>query len=108
MRAYEVSKPYMRLLSMNDFYNANLNVAFYEVIGSNRTRYIALQDPMGRPLTNITELVISDKKKVPVYKQAMAMQMGQIPKTIVSSQRIIRVRQIKPIPVTYDFYIARI
>ena len=111
MRAYEVSQPYNRLLQVHDFiYIGNMNVAFYKVIGCNN-KFVALQDQYGRSLNNITELVVNESHKTPLYKQAMDMQMGRRPKAVTQSRKILRLKQIEldyKLGYKFNFYIARI
>ena len=108
MRAYEVRKPYNRKLSLRDLMRTgNINVALYEVIGCVDT-YVALQDVNGRSLSNIDELVIVEEHKVPLYKQAMDMQMGRKPQTMSQTRKILRLKQIAPKEKLYDVYIARV
>ncbi len=106
MRAFEVRKPYRRLLTIQELgRNEAGEVALYQVIGYN-SKFVALQDTFGRPLCGITELVINENHKVPLYKQAMDMQIGKRPKTMTQTRKILRLQQIEPMNVKYDMYIA--
>jgi hypothetical protein len=106
MRAFEVRKPYHRLLTLHELgHNEAGEVGLYRVLGYTE-KYVALQDTYGRALCGVVELVITEKHKVPLYKQAMAMQMGKKPKTTTQTQRILKLQQIEPMNVKYDMYIA--
>lgn len=110
MRAFEVRKPFQRLLTAQDIIYNGLNVSLYRVIGYNE-KFVALSDGYGRCLDGVMELVINEKHKVPLYKQAMNMQMGKVPKTMTQSRKILRLQQISPetgMRFKYDYYVARI
>ena len=106
MRAFVIDKPYMRDLTLNELMqNRLMNVALYTALDYN-DKYYAIQDSFGNPLENITELVVTDKHKVPLWKQSMAMQMGKIPKSTTESRKIIRVKRIEPLNKKYEVCIA--
>ncbi len=107
MRACVVDTPYRRLITIDDIQRACLNVAAYQVYGSNK--YIALSDERGLPLLNITELIATDEHKVPIYKQAMDLQMDRVPKTVTQTQKVIRlVPTDRIIGNKFSYYIGRL
>lgn len=86
MRGYEVEK--VNNCNPRGIYN----VAYYRVLNSNRC--IAVTNTYDNPQNGLTEIAIIEEHKVPLYKQAMDMQIGRKPRTVTQSQKIIRVRQI--------------
>lgn len=72
--------------------NHNLDVTFYRINGSNKI--IALTDRCGKKVDNVTEVIVEESKKIPLWKQSMNMSMGKIPKTYTTEQKFFRVTEI--------------
>ena len=111
MRAY-VENPdyYRRTTTVSEMIATNsTNFALYVVLGTNR--HVAVQNQHRMPLSGLTEIVIPEEHKTPLYKQAMELQMGKRPKTVDISRKIIQIRQISADDdrgYTYKLYMARI
>ena len=92
MTAYQIEDRYPRSFTIYQMKNMNITVSLYRVLGTNR--HVALMDQNGYPLDRIHELVVTENHKVPLYKQAMDMQMGRKPKTATQSRKVLRLNQI--------------
>lgn len=108
MRVFEIRKPYRRLLTLQELgRNEAGEIGLYKVMGYSN-KYIALQDEFGRGVHGAIELIITETRKVPLYKQAMDMQMGKKPKTTTQTRSTLRIQEIEPQNVKYEVYIVRI
>ena len=69
------------------------HVCFYRSVAYNE--FYALQDINGKPLNNVTELVLISEKDPPLWKQDLNMRMGRrsIP---TQSTRLIHVTEMNP------------
>lgn len=92
MTAYQIEDRYPRSFTIYQMKNMNIAVSLYRVLGTNR--HVALMDQNGYPLDGVHELVVTENNKVPLYKQAMDMQMGRKPKTATQSRKVLRLKQI--------------
>lgn len=111
MRAYTLSNQrFNRELSLREISNINMNVALYKAIDTGR--HVALTNQNGMALNHITELVIEEDIKTPLYKQAMAMQLGQNPhKYDRKMRKVLRLKQLSEddkLDYMYKVYMARI
>lgn len=93
MRAYKIRELYASNKTLRQIQIQNrINPAIYKIIDSNR--HIALIDERGKALNGIQQLVVDERVKIPLYKQAMQIQMGQKPKQYQQYQKIIHLRQL--------------
>ena len=107
MRAYGEKHPfYRRELSIREIANARLNVTLYRI--NNNGRHLAICSQNGRkPIHGVTELVVNDEDyKVPLYKQAMYMQVGR--KINTKRTKILSIHEInEDNNYKYSIYICR-
>ena len=103
----EMYKPYDRKLSLRDLmYMGRTEVSCYRVVGTNN--YIALTNQWGRCADGYDMINIIEERKTPLYKQAMAMQMGRMPQLTTKTHKTFRIQQVeRQNNVMYDFYIVR-
>lgn len=92
MTAYQIEDRYPRTFTIHQMKSMGLVVSLYHIIGSNR--HVAITDQNGYPMNNVNELVVTENNKVPLYKQAMDMQIGRKPRTTTQSRKVLRLEQI--------------
>ena len=107
MRAIVVQEIYRVPVPLEEIYRGNRAVSFYRVLNANNM-FVALMNEQGFPARGITDLEVRNKKKVPVYKQAMDMQMGRIPKSTTVSSKTYHLQEITPIKALYHLYAVRV
>ena len=87
----------LRNSNYTGLYNADYLVrSGFTVFGKVANKYVALQVPAGITENDLREVIVEETTKIPLYKQAMQMQMG----VSVRNQRVDRKRyrfyQIEP------------
>ena len=87
----------LRKSNYTGLYNADYLVrSGFTVFGKVANKYVALQIPAGITENDLREVIVEETTKIPLYKQAMQMQMGMS----VRNQRVDRKRyrfyQIEP------------
>lgn len=75
--------------------SGNMSLKFLKTIGG-RGLNIAVMNFGELDLVKLQGVCALEEHKVPVYKQAMDMQMGRIPQQVTYTQKILRVRELSP------------
>ena len=93
-------------LSAREIEYHNIRAALYRIPSTHR--HIALVDRLNRPVEGAREIIIEEKKDLPLYKQHMQLQMGRKPRPQITYRRMF-VHQIdKEEAGNYRFIIYRV
>lgn len=93
MRAFVTRELSTATMNLIQFQHRNMQPALYRAVDTHR--HIALIGINGMALNNITELVIEEDIKIPIYKQAMYAQMCR-PLPQRKSRKVVMVQQMPP------------
>ena len=93
MKAFVVREDTVSAIPLHKIKNNGWKVALYE---TSTGRHVAIRNQLGNPMNGIKQLVIEERHKVALYKQAMQMQMGRKPQTETVDRKIVYLREIQP------------
>ena len=87
----------LRNSNYTGLYNADYLVrSGFTVFGKVANKYVALQIPAGITENDLREVIVEETTKIPLYKQAMQMQMGMPVRTQRVDRKRYRFYQIEP------------
>lgn len=89
----EKSQRFLGTTTVNELeHRTNMNITYYRILNNNR--HMAILNRTCK-LPRVSNVIIVEKQKLPLWKQDMQMRMGRIPKAL-ESRRVVRVQEITP------------